>query len=122
MAIFGGEKKVKNALVSTSNAGMSLIAAGTIIKGNIQAQSEIFIEGNFEGEIVSQSTVVIGEGGKGEGNIKANKMVVSGNFDGETESDIIEIMTSGHYRGNITTNEIVIERGGTFVGNSRNKD
>lgn len=119
--IFGGEKKSKQQLISVNNAGMSFIANGTIIKGNINAQSEIFIEGQFEGEILSQSTVVIGENGKGKGTIQANRMVVNGVFEGESECEIIEIMASGRHNGEIIVNELVIERGGSFVGNSRKK-
>lgn len=119
--IFGGEKKSKQQLISVNNAGMSFIANGTIIKGNINAQSEIFIEGQFEGEIFSQSTVVIGENGRGKGTIQANRMVVNGIFEGESECEIIEIMASGTHKGEIIVNELVVERGGSFVGNSRKK-
>ena len=119
--IFGGEKKSKQQLISVNNAGMSFIANGTIIKGNINAQSEIFIEGQFEGEIFSQSTVVIGENGRGKGTIQANRMVVNGIFEGESECEIIEIMASGTHKGEIIVNELVVERGGSFVGNNRKK-
>ncbi len=119
--IFGGDKKPKQQLISVNNAGMSFVANGTSIKGNISAQSEIFIEGHFEGEISSQSTVVIGENGRGQGTIKANRMVINGTFEGESECEIIEIMTSGKHKGEIIADELVIERGGSFVGNSSKK-
>ncbi len=122
MAIFKGNNKTKVSLLGVNDTGVSIITRGTVIKGKITAQSEIHIEGNFEGQIQSESVIVINNGGTGKGNIKANKMIINGLFEGESKCDCIEIHSQGKYRGDIFTDDLLIERGGSFIGSSHTKN
>lgn len=121
MALFSNNKG-KTPLLGVNNNGVSLITEGTIIKGKIKAQSEIHIQGVFEGDIDSQSTIVIDSSGKSKGNMKANRMVINGLFEGESKCTNIEILSEGKYRGDIYADDLVIEKGGSFHGTSHPKE
>ncbi len=79
----------------------------------------LHIDGEFEGNIFSKSTVVIGKSGFVKGDIYAQKLIVSGVFQGNTESSVVEIQPMGKIEGKVVTPEFVIERKGIFVGESK---
>ena len=95
------------------------IAAGTSIKGEILAKSGLHIDGTFEGRIFSDSTISVGQGGFVTGEIIALKLIVSGKFNGKADCQTIEIMPNGRIDGEVISNELVIEREGFFVGESK---
>ncbi|RAX57910.1 hypothetical protein CCZ01_04585 [Helicobacter monodelphidis] len=117
MAMFSSNDKQ----VSTNHNGTTIIAAGTTIKGEILAECNLHIDGNFEGKIHSSSNVTIGKGGVVGGEITADKLIVSGKFNGTTDCNTVEVMPNGRIDGHVITNELVIEREGFFVGESRIK-
>ena len=52
----------------------------------------------------------------------ANKLIVGGKFHGSTESDIVEILPGGRFEGTLSASELVIEKKGVFIGESKTKD
>ncbi len=100
----------------------TIIAMGTSIEGEIVAESNLHIDGSFEGKLISKNTISIGQSGLASGEIVAEKLIVSGKFNGTANCNIIEIMPHGRIDGNIIVNELVIEREGFFVGESRIKN
>jgi len=81
----------------------------------------LHIDGEFEGKINSHNIVTIGKDGVVKGEIFSEKFIVSGVFNGTIDSEYIEILPQGKLHGNIITNELVIERGGLFQGESKAK-
>ncbi len=79
------------------------------------------IDGELEGSVHSKSTVVIGQTGSVVGEIFANKLVVSGKFNGMVEAEVVEIMPLGRLDGKVSSQELVIERKGILIGESRPK-
>ena len=51
-----------------------------------------------------------------KGEISANKVIINGLFEGKITAQHIEILTSGKAQGTIQTDNLCIERGGCFVG------
>lgn len=78
----------------------------------------LHIDGEFEGSIRSKSFVTIGKTGVVEGDISADKLIVSGKFMGGCECEAVEILPSGRIEGKVITKEFVIERAGVFIGES----
>lgn len=117
MAIFANNDKQSN-----GNTGTTIIASGTKIKGEILIDCNLHIDGEFEGVIRSQNGITIGKNGGVGGEIYAQKLVVSGKFTGLCDCDVIEIMPQGRIDGQIITKELVIERKGYFVGESKIKE
>lgn len=82
----------------------------------------LHIDGELSGTIHSESIVVIGKNGNLKGELKAGKIVVNGYFEGELDSDSLEILTGGVVNGNINVKELSIENGGRFNGTSKIKE
>ncbi|AFI03396.1 bactofilin family protein [Helicobacter cetorum] len=117
MAIFDNNNKP----VNTKAGPATIIAQGTKIKGELHLNCHLHVDGELEGKVESSSTVVIGQTGVIVGEIYANKLVVSGKFNGVIEAEIVEIMPLGHIDGKVSSQELVIERKGILVGESRPK-
>lgn len=117
MGIFGkSNKKTKQ------NNGTTIIAEGTTIKGGIDTQGSVFIDGRFEGIIVSTENVTIGKTGEVLGEIRTKNLMVSGLIDGLFDVDNVHILTDGKVIGKIQYEELTIEPKGTFEGEGKKKN
>ncbi|RDU52234.1 polymer-forming cytoskeletal protein [Helicobacter sp. MIT 01-3238] len=121
MAIFTSDDKQSNGVAAQKAGAATIIAQGTRIKGNITTDCHLHIDGEFEGKIDSKNAVMIGKNGQVDGEVYANKLVVSGKLKGLTESDTVEISSQGRFEGVITSTELVIEKKGVFIGESKIK-
>jgi len=99
-----------------------VIANGTKIEGKIEIECNLHIDGEFEGTIKSKKNVTIGKSGVVTGDIIADKLIVSGNFTGNADADVVDVLPNGKVFGKVLANEFVIERGGFFEGESKTKD
>ena len=115
MSFFGRKKKKKQILANSA----SIITPGTSIKGEIRCDGNILINGEFEGDIISQSEVVVGKSGNVRGQIQAQKLLVSGMFSGNYMGEVIDIMPYGKVYGDVTVNNIVIEPNAVFEGETK---
>ncbi|OPG52836.1 bactofilin family protein [Helicobacter pylori] len=118
MAIFDNNNKSANAKTGPA----TIIAQGTKIKGELHLDYHLHIDGKLEGVVHSKSTVVIGQTGSVVGEIFANKLVVSGKFTGTVEAEVVEIMPLGRLDGKISSQELVVERKGILIGETRPKN
>lgn len=82
----------------------------------------LHIDGELEGVVHSKSVVVIGQTGSVVGEIFANKLVVNGKFTGTVEAEVVEIMPLGRLDGEISSQELVVERKGILIGETRPKN
>ena len=114
MAFFGRKKKKP---IQVSSA--SIITPATSIKGEIRCDGNILLNGEFEGNIISQSEVVVGKSGRVTGEIQAQKLLVSGEFRGNFIGEIIDIMPYGKVYGDVKVNNIVIEPNAVFEGETK---
>ncbi|TLD95458.1 polymer-forming cytoskeletal family protein [Helicobacter jaachi] len=121
MAIFVSDNKQLDG-VSQSGGGATIIAQGTRIKGEINTDCRLHIDGEFEGDIHSKDTVMVGKSGLVRGDVKANSLIVSGRFIGNVTSSMLEIKPQGRVEGIVVAGEFVIERKGVFMGESKIKD
>lgn len=121
MAIFTNDNKQFDG-GNTSSGGATIIAQGTRIKGEINIDCRLHIDGDFEGVINSKDTVMVGKNGVVRGEIHTNALVVVGKFIGNSISNFLELKAQGRIEGVITASELVIERKGVFIGESKIKD
>jgi cytoskeletal protein CcmA (bactofilin family) len=95
----------------------TLIGVSTNISGNINATGIIRVDGNYTGDITTESEVIIGEGGLVKGDIKAQNVSVSGSIEGNIKcSGVLEILPTGNLVGDIETNNLSISEGAVFNG------
>jgi len=82
----------------------------------------LYIDGEFEGTILSKKLVTIGKSGKVKGEIHTDHLVVQGKVEGAVEAERLEIMAAGKVLGSIISSELVIEAQGHFEGESKIKN
>ncbi|MDO6705501.1 polymer-forming cytoskeletal protein [Photobacterium sp. 1_MG-2023] len=80
------------------------------------------MDGYVEGRIRTEMTLSISATGRVSGEIYANKVVINGLHEGACHADSIEILEKGKAKGVIYTNDICIERGGCFLGQTHPAD
>ena len=87
------------------------------IKGEIRAREELFVDGEVEGSVESQSQLTVGPNGKVRANIKAREVIVFGSVRGNVEvTEKIAIRDKGSVIGDIKTAGISIDDGAYFKG------
>ncbi|WP_330959624.1 bactofilin family protein [Photobacterium sp. 53610] len=80
------------------------------------------MDGYIEGRIRTEQTLSISATGRVSGEIFANKVVINGLHEGACHAASIEILEKGKAKGVIYTNDICIERGGCFLGQTHPAD
>ena len=113
MAIFSKQQQTTQETKATT-----IISQGAVIKGELEFSAKLHIEGVIEGKINSTNLISIGKTGKIKGEVKANKLLVDGNFEGKIEVDVLEITKSGKVIGDILIKDLIIDQGGVFEGTS----
>jgi cytoskeletal protein CcmA (bactofilin family) len=94
------------------------IAEGTTLQGNIVTHSDIRIDGNLIGDVVTLGKLVVGE----KGNITGKIICRNSDIYGKTTGDILashsaNFRSKAVYKGNLKTIHIGIEIGASFTGN-----
>lgn len=113
MSVFSKNSQKK--LVDASKSA-TVIASGTKIIGDITLSSSLHVDGEVEGIIHSDNVVTIGANGKVNGEIIAEDLVINGALTGSVKSNTIEILSEGHVKGKLSYNELTIEKGAVFEG------
>src|SRR6201990_1025842 len=87
------------------------------LEGTLQVTGTFRIDGNVKGNIISEQTIVLGEGAKVEGQIEGNRVVIAGRFDGVIfAKGRVEIQVKGVVTGEVHSPCMVIDPGGIFDG------
>ena len=97
----------------------SYLSKGSKFNGRLFSEGPVNIDGEAEGEIESQKTIMIGESGVvTAATIKADSVIVAGAASADTAitSQRIEIRASGRVWGNLASNSIVVDDGGQLEG------
>ncbi len=108
-----GSRKRKSGKVDT------LIGKETEIKGSIRASGMVRIDGRFEGEILTEGDLIIGESARVKAEVNARNLTLAGELKGNVELEgRLELNSSGRLYGDIKVNNLVIADGGLFKGSS----
>ncbi|GAA0786890.1 bactofilin family protein [Hathewaya limosa] len=112
--MFNNEKKVQQPIIKFQ----TLIGAQCTIHGTIKGSDTIKVEGNIEGDIIWNDTVIIGETSLCNGNITCNTALISGKVKGNvTCQNTLSIKSTGHIEGDIIADKLIVDDGGIFEGN-----
>jgi cytoskeletal protein CcmA (bactofilin family) len=89
-----------------------------IIRGDIQAEDSITIEGVVEGTIVSARDVLVGPQGRLRASVRAANVRISGRVVGDvTATNKVELAAGGQLQGNIRSPKLSIAETALFKGN-----
>ena len=99
--------------------GTCVIAAKTVIKGEISGDEDVMVEGTVEGQIKITRDLRVGAAGVVKATVEAQSIIVSGELVGDCQASVrVEIQSTGRLTGNIRAPKIVIAEGALFRGNS----
>ncbi len=110
--MFGLAKKI---------APSSLISCSMTVKGKIESDSEIYIDGIVEGDINCKTLIVGINGNIKSPLIQAEKIVVHGVIDGNINAVSVYLGPTARINGNITHKDISIENGAFVSGEIKQK-
>ncbi len=116
MAIFD-----KSNAESPASSETTIIASGAKIDGVFNCASRLHVDGEITGEVHSKSIVTIGKGGKINGNVTANRLIVNGLFQGNADCNGVEVLAGGKFLGKVMSKELMIEAKAEFEGESKIK-
>ena len=95
----------------------SLIAANLFIEGKIQGSGDIRIAGQFKGDVDVQGDLTIEVGARLTGQIRASKVVIAGELDGNVVSaSRVELLATGVVNGDIKTGSLTVVAGSRMRG------
>ena len=99
--------------------GVAAIGKSVIIKGQILAREDLYLDGEMEGTVeVPEHRLTIGPHAKLQASIRAREVVVLGAVNGNVEAiEKMDIRKDARLIGDIKTGGIVIEDGAYFKGN-----
>jgi cytoskeletal protein CcmA (bactofilin family) len=93
------------------------VAPGTRIKGEVTGATELWIEGEIEGTVRVESTVVVGAEGVVKGPITGRLVRVAGKVIGNVRgTDRVEVGAAAVLEGDISAPRVVIAEGAFFKG------
>ena len=101
----------------------TIISSGVKIDGKLTSSGNIRVEGEIQGDISSQRNVVVGEGGKVNGQINADTITIGGKVSGTVKAnEKLKLDPNGYLKGDIFTKILVIEACARFDGKSKMGD
>ena len=96
----------------------TVLGTGLIIRGDIQSEDSITVEGVVEGTIVCARDVLVGPHGKLRASIRANNVTISGRVVGDVSAtNKVELAPAGQLQGNIRSPKLSIAETALFKGN-----
>lgn len=121
MEMFSKSKNNKISVISSpATRSLSILSGSATVKGEINIEDDLRVDGNVDGDIYSGGKVVIGPEGCVKGKITGKAVEVTGKVLGDvTVSDIVILRASCYYEGQIIARNIEIEAGASFFGNCR---
>src|SRR6266496_4618428 len=97
--------------------GTTLISAGTTLKGDINSNSDLRIDGTITGNISSSAKIVIGASGVVEGDITGNQADIVGKVSGNIKTkDLLQLRGDCVVNGNVYAGKLQVEPTATFNG------
>ena len=95
----------------------SLIAADLSIEGKIQGAGHIRIAGRFKGDVHVEGDLSVEVGAKVNGSVRARKVVIAGELEGNIESaSRVELLEGGIVVGDVKAGVVTIAAGSRMRG------
>jgi cytoskeletal protein CcmA (bactofilin family) len=95
----------------------NVIGKGTVIEGNISADSDLLLEGTVRGDVSTKTTLIVAQGAVIEGNLAAQHAEIAGQVHGTVQaSGLLTIKATGVIDGDVITTNLNVEAGSAFTG------
>lgn len=111
---------VAQQLRATTGEPEGRVTPGCELRGRIEYDGSLRIQGLVEGEILARDEVVIEGQGVARARIQADRIRVSGLVEGDLQARTrVEITATGEVQGDIVAPTLNIADGGVFEGRAR---
>lgn len=109
---------------AASHELVALLGEGAEFEGKLVFEGNVRIDGHFQGSIVSDGTLVIGDRAEVQATITVGALIVlGGTVRGEVRAQrMVELHAPAKVFGNITAPQLAVDRGVVFEGRSRVAD
>lgn len=95
----------------------SLLAAGTVITGDIRSDSDLRLDGVMTGGLTSSGKVILGPAASIQGNIQCSNAEISGIVQGDIDApEQLILRGQSRVEGSIRTSTLIVEAGSVFNG------
>ena len=102
---------------------ITIISNGVKLEGKITTNGNIRVDGEIQGDIISQSNVTIGENAQVNGKINASVIMIGGKVSGSVSAkEKLVLESKANLKGDIFTKILVVEAGAKFDGKSKMGD
>ncbi len=97
-----------------------MLGPESVYTGVFQGKDNHIIYGQVQGECDIEGILVLGEGSRWKGNIRAGSVVIAGRVDGDIQAvNKLELARTAYVRGKITSPVVAIARGAVHEGSIR---
>jgi len=102
---------------STQARKESLIAADITVEGKIEGAGSVRIAGKFKGDVNVQGDLTIEPGAKLNGSVRADKVVIAGELEGNIEeASRVELLQTGVVIGDVKAGTLTVAAGARMKG------
>lgn len=117
--MFGSKKTTSesgnNQSMSTSSGATNSLVSGTTVDGDINASSDIRIDGTLNGNLKCGGKVIIGPDGSIKGEVICENAVIEGKFDGKLKvNNSLLVKETAKITGNVETENLDVQSGASF--------
>lgn len=100
-----------------TTSARAIIDAGLCIRGDLDTDGEVQVDGQIKGQVTC-AHIIVGQEGGIFGDIKADEVVVRGKVKGTVRAKRVVLQESAHIEGDIYHEKLSIEDGARFQGAS----
>ena len=110
------KSKFKKLKMSPNGKGINtVIGRGSVSEGRFRVDTGIRVDGVLKGELISSGTLIVGESGVIEADVKVNDALVSGRIVGTLAAeDKVHLQALSAFVGRIKTRTLIVEEGAIF--------
>lgn len=99
---------------------ISRISSGTVFKGEMASNSDIRVDGRFEGKLYSDGKLVVGESAEVMGDVVCSNVDIWGKISGNiTIKDTTSLKAECKVNANLQVRKLIVELGATFNGSCK---
>ena len=118
--MIGSLKRSSGAGNNNSETGINRIVEGTIVEGTINSDSNLRIDGEFKGNLITKGRLVVGLKGKVSGTVNCLCCDVEGTLEGDvTVLELLSMKSSSTVQGELYYGQLSVEAGAKALGTFR---
>ena len=108
-------KKAENLSITNTNIN-TLVGEGCQIKGDIRSKNSIKVDGEIQGHLNIEGSVIMGENSRIQGDIHCEDLIIFGRLDGNIIARQLHLKNSAQIYGNIEVQVLQVDPGAVYQG------